>query len=122
MVSTLMRGVITSAAVLVEKFKVRAMKLAVPASSVPIAAERRTSEASSAGVRAPEISSLASKPKTLSTLLEKPLSTTIAGLKMAVKISWGRARALPTGKDKAMAMFLGTSSPRSIESRVAITT
>ena len=96
------------------------MKLAVPASRVPIAAERRTREASSAGVRAPEISSLASRPKTLSTLLEKPLSTTMAGLKMAVKTSCGRATALPTWKDSAMAMFLGTSSPISMDSRVAM--
>ncbi len=121
MVSTRMRGVITSAAVRVEKFRVRATKFAVPASSVPMAAERRTREASSAGVRAPEISSLASSPKTLSTLLENPLSTTIAGLNTAVNISCGRARALPTWKDSAMAMFLGTSSPSSMDSRVAST-
>ena len=109
----------TSAAVRPENFSVRAMKLAVPASRVPIAAERRTREASSAGVRAPEISSLASRPKMLSTLLEKPLSTTMAGLKIAVKISCGRARALPTWNDSAMAMFLGTSSPISMDRRVA---
>ena len=119
MVSTRMRGVMTSAAVRPENFRVRAMKLAVPASSVPMAAERRTSEASSAGVRAPEISSLASRPKTFRTLLEKPFRTTIAGLKMAVKTSCGRATALPIGKDSAMAMFLGTSSPISMDSRVA---
>ena len=119
MVSTRMRGVMTSAAVRPENLRVRAMKLAVPASRVPIAAERRTREASSAGVRAPEISSLASRPKMLSTLLEKPLSTTMAGLKIAVKISCGRARALPTWNDSAMAMFFGTSSPISMDRRVA---
>jgi hypothetical protein len=96
------------------------MKLAVPASSVPMAADRRTREASSAGVRAPEISSLASSPKTFSTLLENPLRTMMAGLKMAVNTSWGRATALPMGKDNEMAMFFGTSSPISIDSSVAM--
>ncbi|MCB5281765.1 hypothetical protein BJQ89_01516 [Arthrobacter sp. ES1] len=118
-VSILMRGVITSAAVRPENLSVRSMKLAVPASRVPIAAERRTREASSAGVRAPEISSLASRPKIFRTLLEKPLSTTMAGLKIAVKISCGRASALPTWKDSAIAIFFGTSSPISMDSRVA---
>ena len=84
-----------------------------------MAAERRTREASSAGVRAPEISSLASSPKTFRTLLENPLSTTMAGLKTAVKTSCGRATALPIGNDSAMAMFFGTSSPISMDSSVA---
>ena len=100
MVSTRMRGVITSAAVRPEKFRVRAMKFAVPGSSVPMAADLRTREASSAGVRAPEISSLASSPKTLSTLFEKPFRSTMAGLKMAVKISCGRASTRPMRNDE----------------------
>ncbi|BAS17301.1 hypothetical protein AHiyo8_56040 [Arthrobacter sp. Hiyo8] len=109
----------TSAAVRAEKFRVRATKLAVPASRVPSSAERRTREASSEGERAPEISSLASSPTRLSTLFEKPLSTMIAGLNTAVNISCGRASARPSGNAKARAMFLGTSSPISIDKPVA---
>ena len=95
MVSTRIRGVITSAAVRPEKTSVLARKLAVPASSVPIAAERRTSDASSAGVRAPESSSLASSPKRFRTLLEKPFSTARWRLEDGGEDQLGPATALP---------------------------
>ena len=119
MVCIWMRGVMTSAAERSEKRTVRSTNSAASLSSVPISALRRTRETNSAGERAPEISSLTSRPKRCRTLLEKPLSTMMAGLKMAVKISCGRATARPMSKALAMARFLGTSSPMTIESSVA---
>ena len=120
-VSTRMRGVITSAAVRSAKRSVRSRNEAVCASSVPSCAERRTSEESSSGLRAPEISSLASMPTRASTPLENPFRTRIAGLNTVLNTSWGRASARPITMGSAMDMFLGISSPRSIESRVATT-
>ena len=110
----------TSAAVRSEKLSVRATKVAVPLSRVPMAAERRTREAHSDGERAPEISSLASIPNRCNTLLEKPFKTVMAGLKMAVNSNCGRAKSLPISRGLAMAMFLGTSSPISMDNSVAI--
>ena len=95
--STWRRAVITSEAVRSENSRVRATKLAVPASRVPRSAERRTIEDSSSGERAPDSSSFGSMPSPCSTALAVPFISTTSGFITAVNISWGRAMARPTG-------------------------
>ena len=107
----------TSAAVRAGEVKRAGDEVAVPASSVPISAERRTREASSAGVRAPEISSLASRPKRFKTLVRESVQHHDGRLEDRSEHSCGRAKRLPKGNARAIAMFLGTSSPKSMDKR-----
>ena len=82
-------------------------------------AERFTRLDSSSADRAPDSSSFGSTPIARSTPLALPLSTTIAGLNTAVKATWNGMTSLAVWRGMASAKFLGTSSPRIIESTVA---
>ena len=63
----------------------------MPSSRVPASAERRTSEASSCGVRAPDSSSCGVMPTVRSTRLAEPLSTMISGRARTEKTRTGSA-------------------------------
>ena len=114
------RGVRTSSAVLPEKEIDRASRPAVGFSSVPWAADRRTSECSSTADRADRSSSCGSTPIIFSTRLAVPLSTTISGLNIIVEIRIGVMTVFAVSSGSAIAMFFGTSSPNTIDSTVAI--
>ena len=113
------RGVSTSSAVLPENEIDRASRPAVGCSRVPCAADRRTSESSSTADRADRSSSCGSTPIIRSTAFAVPLSTTISGLNSIVDTRIGVTTILAVSSGSAMAMFLGTSSPNTIDSTVA---
>ena len=115
------RGLITSAAVCSPKPRDLVTSLAVPASSVPAAAERRTSEASSCGVRAPDSSSRGVMPSARRNRLAEPLSTKISGRATSAKPRTGIATTLAVASGAEMPRNCGSSSPKTIENRVAIT-
>ena len=121
-VASLGRGVMTSCAVSSAKASVRASRVAVSFSRLPWLADRRTSEASSSAVRAPESSSFGSMPMPRSTAFAVPLSTQTAGRNTAVKRSWNGVTTRAVSRGFARAKFFGTSSPMIIESRVASVT
>ena len=114
------RGVSTSSAVLPENEIDRASRPAVGFSSVPCAAERRTSESSSTAERAERSSSCGSTPISFSTALAVPFSTTISGLNSMVEIRIGVMTVFAVSSGSAIAMFFGTSSPNTMDSTVAI--
>ena len=91
-------------------------------SSTPALAERRTRLESSSAVRAPDSSSFGSMPMARRTPLALPLSTVIAGRKTVVNPTWNGMTTLAVCRGMARAKFLGTSSPRIIDSIVAIVT
>ncbi|MGC0367978.1 hypothetical protein RKD05_000230 [Microbacterium sp. SLBN-111] len=110
----------TSAALSRANVRLRSRSDAVSFSSRPALAERRTRLESSSAVRAPESSSLGSTPTARSTPLALPLSTATAGRKIMVKATWNGITSLAAWIGTASAKFFGTSSPRIIDSTVAI--
>ena len=115
------RGVMISPAVRSENATERCMSAAVAVSRVPWLAERPTSDTSSSGVRAERSSSCGSTPSRRTSALAEPLSSVIGPAIAAVKNRIGAwvARAVPSGR--AIARFFGTSSPKTIVTRVAST-
>ena len=110
----------TSSAVLPENEIDRASRPAVGSSRVPWAPDRRTSEPSSSTDRAERSSSCGSMPIIRSTPLAVPLSTQISGRKSMVENRIGPTTVLAVASGSAMAMFLGTSSPNTMDSTVAM--
>ena len=112
------RGVMISPAVRVPNSTERSMSSAVSASRVPWSAERCTSEASSWELRAERSSSCGSMPRRRTIALAEPLSTRIGPRHERVKprMKPWVARAVASGR--AMAMFLGTISPKIIVTTV----
>ena len=115
------RGVMTSAAVRSPKSSERVTSRAVPSSRVPASADRRTSEASSWGVRAPESSSCGVMPNSRSTRLAEPLSTTMSGRVSTEKRRTGSATTRAVRSGAEMPRNWGSSSPKTIEKTVAMT-
>ena len=99
----------------------RSSSVAVPSSRVPCWALERTSELSSRGERAERSSSAGSTPSLRTMALAKALSAPISQRKACAKplCSQTTARAVRSGS--AMARFLGTSSPNTIDKVVAST-
>ncbi len=115
------RGVMISPAVRVPNSTERSISSAVSGSRVPTSAERWISEASSVELRAERSSSCGSTPSLRTIALADPLSTRI-GRRIAPvngRIGSWVARAVAIGR--AMARFLGTSSPNTIVSTVLTT-
>ncbi len=114
------RGVITSAAVRAGKSSERAMISAVVSSRVPTSAERRTSAASSSGVRALDSSSCGSTPTARSSRFALPLSKVISGPTARLKARSGPATTFAVASGAEMPRFCGSSSPMIIEKTVAM--
>ena len=117
---TFPRGVMTSEAVSSEKLSVRSTNRAADESRVPRSAERRTIAESSSGLRAADNSSWASIPKRFRILLAEPFIKSTTGFMRLVNASCTGAMRRATWYGWAMASPLGTSSPKSIDNRVAI--
>ena len=114
------RGVSTSSAVLSENEIDRASRPAVGFSSVPCAADRRTNECSSTAERAERSSSCGSTPISFRTRLAAPFNTTISGLNSIVEIRMGVMTVFAVSSGSAIAMFFGTSSPKTMDRMVAM--
>ena len=99
----------------------RSSSVAVPSSSVPCSALTRTSELSSPGERAERSSSAGSTPSLRTMALAAALSAAISQRNAFANplCSQTTARAVRSGS--AIARFLGTSSPNTIDSAVAST-
>ncbi len=121
-VSIRTRGVITSAASRSANRNDRPSSAARSTSNVPSIADRRTSELNSSAVRAPESSSCGSMPRARTTTFAVWLRTSTNGLKIVVNPACSGTTIRATRTGTAMAKFFGTSSPKSIEPRVATTT
>ena len=115
------RGLITSAAVCSPKLSDLVTSRAVPASSVPAWADRRTSEASSCGVRAPDSSSLGVMPSARRNRFAEPLSTKIRGRATSAKPRTGIATTFAVASGAEIPRNCGSSSPNTIENNVAMT-
>jgi hypothetical protein len=89
------------------------------ASSSPSIAERRTRKPSSSALRAPESSSLGSMPTRRISALAVLLNSRITGLNTAVNAACIGTTNLAVASGTARAKFLGTSSPITMENRVA---
>ena len=109
------RSVITSTAVSVFSSMEFVSSTAVPTSSVPTWAERRTRATSSVAERPPDSSSRGCTPNRRRIALAVPLSTTITGRNAAVNASWDGATARAVAIGTESARFFGTSSPTSME-------
>ena len=107
-----------SPAVRVPNSTERSISSAVSASRVPWSAERWTSEASSVELRAERSSSCGSTPSRRTSALAEPLSSRISQPLAAVKPRWKPCVARAVSIGRAIAKFLGTSSPKSIVSTV----
>ena len=118
-VTAFTRGVMTSAAVWVEKVRVRWRIVASSRSSRPSVAERRMRKLNSSALRAPESSSFGSMPIARMTRFAVPLKNTMIGLNTKVNPIWNGTTNFAVASGTASAKFLGTSSPRIIENRVA---
>ena len=94
---------------------------AVPSSRVPTSAERRTREASSCGVRAPDSSSWGVMPTVRSTRLAEPLSTMISGRVRTENTRTGTATTRAVRSGAEMPRNCGSSSPKTMENTVATT-
>src|SRR6266536_6179018 len=114
------RGVIASAARLSPNRMVRCNSFAVSSGSAPARAEIAASSPNSSGDRALASSSCGSTPKRRTTMLAVPLSARISQPKSLANILVGPAVRRATGIGRASAAFFGTSSPKSIEIRVAM--
>ena len=114
------RGVINSSAERSPNRSDLSTSTAVTGSSAPLRAELRTSDTSSRGERADRSSSAGSMPSRRRIRLAVPLVSRISGVNSAENNSCGPAdqRAVDTGR--ATARFFGTSSPKTIDSEVAI--
>ena len=112
------RGVMISPAVRVPNSTERSISSAVSASRVPWSAERCTSEASSWELRAERSSSWGSMPRRRTIALAEPLSTRIGRLVSAVKPRMKPCVVRAVCSGRAMAMFLGTISPKIIVTTV----
>ena len=112
------RGVMISPAVRVPNSTERSTSSAVSASRVPWSADRCTSEASSCELRAERSSSCGSMPRRRTIALADPLSARMGPRVRAVKprMKPWVLRAVWSGR--AMAMFLGTISPKIIVTTV----
>lgn len=91
-------------------------------SSIPALAERRTSDESSSADRAPESSSFGSMPNERRIPFALPFSSEMAGRNTHVNAVWNGITSTAVCRGRASAKFLGTSSPSTIDSRVATTT
>ncbi len=115
------RGVMTSPASSSENEMVRSRSVAVSCSREPSDAERRSSDVSSSALRAPESSSCGSMPIARRTAFAVPLRTATAGLNTVVNAICSGTTIFAVCSGSASAKFFGTSSPRIIESSVAMT-
>ena len=97
----------------------RCSSVAVSGASVPCCAERAASDVSSSGERADASSSWGSMPRRCSTALAEALKREMTGRNRRVKprMNPWTSFAVPSGR--AIARFLGTSSPRTIVNAVA---
>ena len=111
------RGVMISPAVRVPNSTDRSISSAVSVSSVPCSAERWMSDASSAELLADRSSSCGSIPSRRTSALAEPLSTRIGTGFTEVKVRWKSWVARATCIGRAIARFLGTSSPKIIVSK-----
>ena len=113
------RGVMTSSARRSPNAIERCSSVAVSAASVPCCAERAASDVSSSGERADASSSWGSMPRRCSTALAEALNNAMTGRNTRVKprMNPWTSFAVPSGR--AIARFLGTSSPRTIVNAVA---
>ena len=112
------RGVMISPAVRVPNSTERSTSSAVSASRVPWSAERCTSEASSCELRAERSSSCGSMPRRRTIALAEPLRARIGPLLSAVKPRMKPCVVRAVSSGRAMAMFLGTISPKIIVTTV----
>ena len=119
--TTSTRGVIASAARLSPNRIVRCSSIAVSVGSAPARAEIAASRPSSSGERALASSSWGSTPSRRTTQFAELLSARITHLNAVANIRIGPAVANAAGIGRASAPFFGTSSPNSIDSRVART-
>ncbi len=85
-------------------------------SSVPCSADRCASDASSAELLADRSSSWGSSPSRRTSALAEPLSSRIGTRFTDVKVRWTSWVARATCIGRAIARFLGTSSPKIIVS------
>jgi hypothetical protein len=111
----------TSAAVWTPKPMDAVSNWAVASGMVPAAWLVRTSEASSAGLRAAEISSWGSTPTPRRKVLAEPLRTTMKGRAIVVNQRSGADTSLAVPKGADRPKNWGTSSPKIIENTVAST-
>ncbi len=98
---------------------VRRISVAVSSGSAPARALIAASRPSSSGERALASSSCGSMPIRRTSQFAEPLSAAINHLKSLEKVRSGAAVASATRIGRASAAFLGTSSPKSIDTRVA---
>ena len=119
--ATRTRGVMRSSATRSVKRSERSSSVAVPSSSVPRSALARTRELSSPGERAERSSSAGSTPSLRTMALAMALSALISQRNACANplCSQTTARAVRSGS--AIARFLGTSSPNTMDSAVAST-
>src|SRR5437763_3943599 len=110
-----------SAARLSPNRMVRCSSIAVSAGSAPACAEIAASSPSSSGDRALASSSCGSTPNERTMRFAEPFKTLINQVKTCENVRCGRAVARAIGIGRASAAFFGTSSPKSIENRVATT-
>ena len=118
-VTTRPRGVMISCAVRSPNASVRCSSAAVPRCSVPVSAERRTSEASSSGDRADASSSCGSMPIRRRIAFAVLLRTEMIKPAARVNPRWKPWTALAVASGLAIARFFGTSSPNTIVTPVA---
>ena len=117
--NTSIRGVIASAARLSPNRMARCSSTAVSLGSAPALAERAASSPSSSGDLALASSSCGSMPIRRTSQFAEPLRARIRGEHAEEKAVSGPAVARATGSGRASAAFFGTSSPNSMDSRVA---
>ena len=108
------RGVMISPAVRAPNSTDFSISSAVSTSRVPWSAEREIRLASSVDERAERSSSWGSMPRRRTTALAAPLSTLIGQALAKVKARWNPCVARAVSIGRAMARFLGTSSPKMI--------
>ena len=114
------RGVMSSSADRSPNCSERSTRSAVSASSEPLRLEVRTRETSSCGERADRSSSAGSMPSLRRIQLAVPLVTLIAGVRNRENHHCAGAAHRAVGSGLATARFLGTSSPKIIDTEVAI--
>ncbi|COY36032.1 Uncharacterised protein [Mycobacterium tuberculosis] len=115
------RGVISSSAVRAPNCSERRISHAVASSSAPLRAELRTNDTSSCGVRAERSSSAGSMPSRRTIQFAAPFVRRMAGVSSSENSTWPATTERAVRSGRATARYLGTSSPKTIDSDVTIT-